>query len=122
MTMMTGEFREESYIIVGIRKLGLGFLCSRIVGEYGSVSPDVLFIIKHLRWVLGTYHTHPGVAYPSSMDITAWEEETKMYAPPIYFVIEGNKQLSPFKWIGGRDLHSLRKARMVKLWKIVWFY
>ncbi len=121
MTIMT-EFKEESYVIVGLRKLRLGLLCSKAVGEYDSVSPDVMFIIKNLKWVLGTYHTHPGVPLPSSMDIAAWGEETKMYAPPIYFVIEGNRQLSCFKWIGGRDLHSLRKARMVKLWKIVWFY
>lgn len=109
---------EISYVIIGIKRLG--FLCAKTEGTPVSVVPNIEFAMRHLKYVLGTYHTHPGFSpNPSTIDMDSWKEESKMYKLPVWFIIDSQKGMSVRKCIDD-DCYEYRNA--IKLWRFIWLY
>lgn len=82
---------EVCYVIWGvkIKRLKIGFLRKRTIGTPVLVSPDIEFMVKNIKYVLGTYHTHPMSfnAVPSELDRTSWKTEEPLYKNhPVYII------------------------------------
>lgn len=85
---------EQTLTVLGFRipligvYIGWGFWPNE--GEPHSVSFDSTRVVKHRKWLLGFWHTHPNMLnYPSSIDHQTMYTWCNVVGRPLFCMIEG---------------------------------